>query len=81
MYLTEAEFDLLAREAVETAIAELIDLKTLGRCPPEVFEQRVINLGGGRLVQLAHPDKHGGSPAAIEATRWLLENRPIVPEP
>lgn len=29
-----------------------------------------------RLVQLAHPDKHGGSLAAAEATRWLLENRP-----
>ena len=28
-----------------------------------------------RLVQLAHPDKHGGSAAAVEATRWLLENR------
>lgn len=29
-----------------------------------------------RLVQLAHPDKHGNSLAAAEATRWLLENRP-----
>lgn len=29
-----------------------------------------------RLVQLAHPDKHAGSDAATEATRWLLENRP-----
>jgi hypothetical protein len=29
-----------------------------------------------RLVQLAHPDKHGNSVAAAEATRWLLENRP-----
>ena len=29
-----------------------------------------------RLVQLAHPDKHDGSAAAVEATRWLLENRP-----
>jgi hypothetical protein len=29
-----------------------------------------------RLVQLAHPDRHDGSPAAVEATRWLLENRP-----
>ena len=29
-----------------------------------------------RLVQLAHPDKHGGSAAAVEATRWLLDNRP-----
>lgn len=29
-----------------------------------------------RLVQLAHPDKHSSSQAAVEATRWLLENRP-----
>lgn len=29
-----------------------------------------------RLVQLAHPDKHAGSDAANEATRWLMENRP-----
>lgn len=29
-----------------------------------------------RLVQLAHPDRHGGSEAANAATRWLLENRP-----
>ena len=29
-----------------------------------------------RLVQLAHPDKHANSVAAVEATRWLLENRP-----
>lgn len=28
------------------------------------------------LVQLAHLDKHGDSPAATEATRWLMENRP-----
>lgn len=29
-----------------------------------------------RMVQLAHPDRHGGSDAATEVTRWLLENRP-----
>ena len=29
-----------------------------------------------RLVQLCHPDRHGGSDAATAATRWLLENRP-----
>jgi hypothetical protein len=29
-----------------------------------------------RLVQLAHPDKHNGSAAALEATRWLMEHRP-----
>lgn len=29
-----------------------------------------------RLVQLCHPDKHNGSKASTEATRWLMENRP-----
>ncbi len=29
-----------------------------------------------RLVQLCHPDRHDGSAAAVEATRWLLECRP-----
>lgn len=38
-----------------------------GAVPPEQWR---------RLVQLAHPDKHDGSPAAVEATRWLLDNRP-----
>ena len=51
----------------------------------EEFWQRLRNLEDAsaippeqwrRLVQLVHPDKHGGSAAAAEATRWLLENRP-----
>ena len=40
---------------------------SVGAIPPEQWR---------RLVQLAHPDKHGDSPAATEATRWLMENRP-----
>jgi hypothetical protein len=28
-----------------------------------------------RLIQLAHPDRHGGSEAARIATAWLLEQR------
>ena len=28
-----------------------------------------------RLIQLAHPDRHGGSEAARIATYWLLEQR------
>jgi hypothetical protein len=28
-----------------------------------------------QLLQLAHPDKHNGSAAANDATRWLLEKR------
>ena len=29
-----------------------------------------------RLVQLCHPDRHGNSEAANQATRWLMEVRP-----
>jgi hypothetical protein len=28
-----------------------------------------------RLLQLCHPDRHGGSQAANHVTRWLLEQR------
>jgi hypothetical protein len=28
-----------------------------------------------RLIQLCHPDKHGGSAIATEATSWLLKQR------
>ena len=28
-----------------------------------------------RLIQLCHPDRHGGSEASTLATRWLLEQR------
>lgn len=27
------------------------------------------------LIQLCHPDKHGGSPASNKATEWLLSQR------
>ncbi len=57
MNLTEAELDLLARDVVGTVIAERTDLKTLGRCSPEDFENRVIALGGGRLVKIRDADK------------------------
>jgi len=29
-----------------------------------------------RLVQLCHPDRHGGSPASTRATQWLNSIRP-----
>lgn len=28
-----------------------------------------------QLIQLCHPDRHGGSDAANDATKWLLEAR------
>lgn len=33
-----------------------------------------------RLIQLTHPDKHNGSAASIEASQWLLENKPPKPQ-
>lgn len=30
-----------------------------------------------RLVQLAHPDKHGNSKSSTEAMQWLLQNKPL----
>ena len=50
----------------EELFAKLTRLSGGSLVPPEQWR---------RLVQLAHPDKHGGSAAAVEATRWLLENR------
>lgn len=40
----------------------------VGQMPLEVWR---------RLVQLCHPDKHGGSVAANSATQWLNQNKPI----
>ena len=54
-------------EPWEAALQSLRNLEKGGAVPPEQWR---------RLVQLAHPDKHGDSAAAVEATRWLLENRP-----
>ena len=34
--------------------------------PPDVLK---------KLLHLAHPDKHGGSKIATEATQWLLSMR------
>lgn len=39
----------------------------LGKMPLEVWR---------RLMQLCHPDKHGGSVAANSATQWLNQNKP-----
>jgi hypothetical protein len=27
------------------------------------------------LIQLCHPDRHGGSRVAVDATQWLLDQR------
>jgi hypothetical protein len=33
-----------------------------------------------QLIKLAHPDKHGGSDTANDATRWLLQVRDQLTE-
>jgi len=33
-----------------------------------------------QLLQLCHPDRHAGSAASTEATRWLLEQRERLAE-
>ena len=57
MSLTETELDRLTREVAATVIAERTDLKTLGGCSPEAFENRTIALGGGRFVNIRHADR------------------------
>lgn len=47
----------------------LTEMRELSECPS--FPKGMLR----RLIQLCHPDKHGGSTAAIEATKWLLSNR------
>jgi len=39
--------------------------------PPTGIEPEMLR----RLIQLAHPDKHGNSQAATIATKWLLTQR------
>lgn len=61
--LSEAELDRLAAEITAEVIAEQTCLKTLGRCSPEEFEDRVIALGCGQFVKIRH---------AAPADLWLL---------
>ena len=62
-----ADYQKIQDGAAERAglFAKMFDLKQA--MPLEIWR---------RLVQLSHPDKHGGSLAAVEASQWLLENRP-----
>lgn len=57
----------VARGDAEALIEQFRQIKAMGAIPPDMHR---------RLIQLCHPDKHGGSTAATEVTRWLLEVRP-----
>ena len=52
----------LAGKAHETAMAE--------PAPPAIDPAMIR-----KLLQLAHPDKHGGSDLAVKTTQWLLQCR------
>lgn len=73
----EAEIADLLRQ-LEAARAEAAHWRQRAQHPPRprTAKLRIPREHWRRLVQLAHPDRHGNSEAATEATRWLLENRP-----
>lgn len=54
-------------DPTEALLEQFRQMKAMGAIPQDMHR---------RLIQLCHPDKHGGSAAANEATRWLLEARP-----
>jgi ribosomal protein L29 len=57
----------VARWRIQAMMAEVYSRKA---APPEGFKGQIK-----RLLQLCHPDKHGGSEAATNATQWLLKMR------
>ena len=76
----EAEVDRYRRQSskqqLEISRLELLLISERGKELPRHNSQPIPPDMWRRLVQLAHPDKHGDSLAALEATRWLMENRP-----
>lgn len=72
-----------ARDVDETwkvrCIACYVRLKRARTTAADDCDEFVRNLR--LLIQLCHPDKHGGSEAATRATRWLLSVRNRVAAP
>jgi hypothetical protein len=65
--------DEVARLAAENArLRRDLEAARLGKRMPLGFDRARWR----QLVQLAHPDRHKGSAAATDATRWLLTVRP-----
>jgi hypothetical protein len=54
-------------DPTEALLEQFRQMKAMGAIPKDMHR---------RMIQLCHPDKHGGSTAATEVTRWLLEVRP-----
>lgn len=63
-----AELDALEDEnaSLRAELAQVRALAVRPAIPPDML---------GRLIRLCHPDKHGGSQAANDATQWLLAQR------
>lgn len=57
-----------ANEEVQKLRAEVLRLRLVA--PPAIAPDMLA-----RLIRLCHPDKHGNSQAANEATAWLLSQR------
>jgi len=55
-------------EEVQKLRAEVLRLRLIA--PPPIAPDIL-----SRLIRLCHPDKHGNSEAANEATAWLLSQR------
>lgn len=68
LYLTQLERD-VAKLRVRELETELHNSRLTAR--RTAIEPAMIK----RLIQLCHPDKHGGSTASQTATAWLLEQR------
>lgn len=60
--------------------SEIIQLRALAKLRPNPMMNSSTTPDGfdemiRTLIQLCHPDKHNGSPAATKATQWLLKQR------
>lgn len=72
-----------ARKAAPDRLAQLTAELAEARAEADRLRCRVLSLEQSaippdmlrRLVSLCHPDRHGGSVAATEATGWLLKQR------
>ena len=69
----------LQRQVVtlESRVRDLIG-QSLRQPPPSRLDKELAE-NWRALVQLAHPDKHGGSPGATRLTQWLNDIKPRLP--
>lgn len=63
------------RQEVETLRMQLLLEKNRNRPAPSTVSTSIPEDMLGRLIRLAHPDRHGNSEASNKATAWLLSQR------